>query len=222
MIGYHGDAALKARFSAHVERHRREDAVMRGTYGEMVSGQWRGCAVGCSLRSLDEIDGKPHRLEGYGNHAELSKRLGIPLTLAYLEDRIFEGLPKAEAMLWPTLFAKAIPVGADLSLVWPRFAHWLLVDPVVGVRRLAKTDRARSGIDGVAALFARQMAGGAVTLAEWMEARSAAYAAAAAADADAAAAYAAAAAAAAAAWRAKKQKATIKQADKLIEIIKSA
>jgi len=176
MLSYHNDPALKNRFTAHVERHRQEDAFLRGTYGEMQGGKFRGCAVGCSIRSLDEIEGKPLRLDN-GNHQDLATRLGIPLVLAHLEDRIFEGLPQAEAMLWPTLFAQAIPVGKDLSLVWPKFAHWLLVDPTAGVIRFAKTDAVKSAIQGVADLFARVIAGGEVSDEEWRRARSAAYAA---------------------------------------------
>ncbi len=201
MLSYQNDAGLKARFVGHVERHRKEDAFLRGTYGKMHGVQFKGCAVGCSIRSLDEIEGRPLRLDN-GNHEDLASRLGIPLVLAHLEDRIFEGLPQAEAMLWPTLFAQAIPVGKDLSLVWPKFAHWMLVDPTAGVIRFVKNDRTKAAIEGVAALFARQVNGGEVSLEEWRTARSAAaayaYAAAAAAAAYADAAYAAYAAAAAA------------------------
>jgi hypothetical protein len=185
MLSYHNDSSLKARFVGHVERHRKEDAFLRGTYGDMHGAQFKGCAVGCSIRSLDEIDGRPLRLDN-GNHKDLADRLGIPLVLAHLEDRIFEGLPQAEAMLWPSLFAQAIPVGKDLSLIWPRFAHWMLVDPSAGVIRFAKTDQSKTAIDAVAALFARQVAGGVVSLKEWRTARSASADAADAASADAA------------------------------------
>jgi hypothetical protein len=210
MISYHNSPELKARFVGHVERHRAQDQVARGTYGTVTAGgKWRGCAVGCSLRSLDEIDGR-QLVTDNNNHRDLAERLGIPLVLAHLEDRIFEGLPESEALLWPTLFAQAIPVGADLSLVWPRFAHWMLVDATAGVTRFARSDRTREAIKAVAKLFQRQLDGGSVSPEEWRAARSAAayaadaaayaaYAADAAAYAADAAAYAADAAAAAAA-----------------------
>ena len=210
VLSYHNDPALKSRFTAHVERHRQEDMVFQGTYGDVVDGSWRGCAVACSLRSLDEIEGRPLQRDNR-SHVDLAKRLGIPLQLAYLEDKIFEGLPRKEALSWPTRFAQAIPVGADMSLVWPRFALWLLVDPDAGVLRFARTVPVQRAISGVAALFARQIAGEMVTLQEWRTARSdaaaAAYAAADAAyaayaDADAAAAAYAAAYADAAAYAA--------------------
>ena len=77
-VGYHGDAGLKARFVGHVMRHQAEDRVSQGTYGTTDSGEWKGCAVACSLRSLDEIQGVPLVLENR-SHAKLSERLGIPL-----------------------------------------------------------------------------------------------------------------------------------------------
>lgn len=113
VVGYHGSHELKARFIAHVERHRVMDMVRQGTYGMTDDGIWRGCAVACSLRSLDEMDGRPLQVDNR-DHAKLARRLGIPLVLARVEDCIFEGISPTDALLWPTLFARAIPVGGDL------------------------------------------------------------------------------------------------------------
>ncbi len=173
MLSYQNSPELKARFVAHVERHRQLDHLRRGTYGVMEGGEFRGCAVGCAVRSLDEIDGRDLVIK-QSPHLELAERLGIPLVLAHLQDGIFEGLPEKEAMLWPSLFAQATPIGADLSLVWPRFAHWLLVDPADGVLRHARSEAARSAINGVAALFAKQVSGEAISRAKWRNAHAAA------------------------------------------------
>ena len=54
--------------------------------------------------------------------------LGIPLLLARLKDRIFQGLTPELALTWPRRFLEAIPVGVELSSVWPRFAMFLLED----------------------------------------------------------------------------------------------
>ena len=111
---YHGDPAAKAAIIAQLEAHRAADQLVRGQYWE--SG--KGCAVGCTLHS--------------GNHAEYEPRFGIPVALAHLEDRIFEGLPNARAMLWPVEFMASIPVGADLSRVQWQFLHWLLTEEAAG------------------------------------------------------------------------------------------
>ena len=173
MLSYQNDPALKVRFVAHVERHRVEDRLLQGLYGGLVDGEWKGCAVGCALRSLDEIDGKTRT--AYQDHEALSERLGVPLWLTRLEDSIFEGLAAEEAKLWPTRLANAMPVGRDLESVWPKLAHWLLVDPAAGVLRHARGAPSKKAIRDVAALYQRWIDGAAKPdQGEWLKARSAA------------------------------------------------
>jgi hypothetical protein len=77
----------------------------------------------------------------------------IPRILARLVPDVFE-CPELQ-------FVEAIPVGRDLSLVWPRFAVWLLVDPQDGVITFARTDRQRTEIQNVADAYGRQLDGNA-------------------------------------------------------------
>jgi hypothetical protein len=79
--------------------------------------------------------------------------------LAHLEEIIFERLPDDEGKRFAVEFLEAIPVGADLSLVWPAVAHWLLVDPRQGVIGSAQTNETRSAIEKVASLYARMLHG---------------------------------------------------------------
>ena len=124
-----------------VRAHREADELIHGTYWE----DGKGCAVGCTIHGR--------------NHAAYEAELGIPEVLAWLEDGIFEGLENGRAKAWPEEFLEAVQVGADLSMVWPRFAHWLLVDPEHGVIRHTKTDRTRKAIEDVAALYQRWISG---------------------------------------------------------------
>ena len=214
MLAYHSNPDLKAQFVRLLEWHKEQDKIVQGTYQDdeerdhyLVNG-WsfksfgRGCAVGCSIESLRIITARTD-LE-YDDHVAYEELIGVPRILARLEDGIFEKLPIEEARDWPIRFAAAIPVGADLSLVWPRFAVWLLADPQDGVIQFAKTQKQRQVIQAVADLYGRRVEGQEPTESEW---RAAAYAAAYAADAAAAyaaddAAYAAYAAYAAAAYAA--------------------
>jgi hypothetical protein len=75
---------------------------------------------------------------------------------------------------FPLELAKAIPVGADLRLVWHRFAVWLLVDPEHGVIRFKDSKAIRD----VAALHQRIVDGEEVSVKEWADAEEAAEAAA--------------------------------------------
>ena len=175
---YHNDPALRAATLEQMEEHAAADQIVQGNYWR----DGRGCAVGCLTH------------DPAGGHHLYPVRWGIPEVLARLEDCIFEGLPVAAARTWPVRFLAAIPLGADLAMVWPRFALAMLTDPEHGVLRLtAEGSGPRVAVERVGALLARTVAGETVPREEWQEARAAAYAdaaadayAAAAADADAA------------------------------------
>ncbi len=178
LIAFHGNPKIKQRYVARVQRHQLHDQIVQGQYWE----NGKGCAVGCTLHTSS------------GEHARYETELGIPRVIAYLQDRIFEGLSNEEAKEFPLAFLKAIPVGADLSRVIAIFLRWLLVDDEAGVIRFCMGGT-REAVERVGALYTRMLGGETITLSEWRQARSAADAA------DAyAAAYAAAADAAAAAY----------------------
>jgi hypothetical protein len=229
MIAFHGDSNTKAKYVERVKAHAAADEIIHGQY--WAAG--KGCAVGCTIHGSD--------------HRRYEKELGVPLILARLEDRIFEGMTNGDAKEFPLRFLSAIEPGADLSLVWHQFAHWLLVDPQDGVIKYAKTDKTKDAIQLVAQLYDRAARGLLVEKKEWQRAQGvayaaaaadaadaaadaayaaadAAYAAAAAAYAAAAAAYAAAAAAAAAAdaYATARRKSYKRQADKLVELLLAA
>src|SRR5260221_144759 len=137
----------------HVERvlaHQLANEIMQGTsWREDAAG-----AVGCTLES--------------NQHSRYEEELGIPRQLAYLEDRIFEGLPNKEAKGFPFAFLTSIPVGADLSLVLARFMVWLLIDPEKGVLRLV--GKQGQAITAVASLYQRVIEGEAVSTQDWLSA----------------------------------------------------
>ena len=179
MRAFHNDPEIKEKYLQRVREHAASDELIHGVYWQ----DGKGCAVGCTVHSAE--------------HIEYEKQLGIPIILARLEDGIFEGLDNGRAKLWPEQFLSAINVGADLSKVWPVFAHWLLVDPADGIIKFVGTDTTKKSIQVVADLYKRWINGDKPTIDEWHNAASA-YAAAYAASAYAAAAYAYASASAAA------------------------
>jgi len=135
MIAFHGDPKIKAFYLNRIRQHCLADELVKGQYWK----NGRGCGIGCTIHS--------------GSHVAYETDLGIPQILARLEDVTFERLENGEAMLWPERFLATIPVGADLSLVWPRYAVWMLGDTTHGVLRHAKTERMRLGIRGVLDLY---------------------------------------------------------------------
>ncbi len=227
MKAYRGIQELKMTMVAAAIRHREADRLAQGLgYGKLdASGKWRGCAVGCTIQTINL---KQRRQIWFGDHVAYESELGVPRMLAYLEDGIFEALPKAAALTWPERFLQAIPVGADLSGVGDRFLHWLLVDPVAGVMQFARTKPARKAIQDVARVYVKKIGGATVARKQWEAVReaawraghaAAAYAADAATDNTAAAADAADAAADVGTG---KKKARVRQAKKLLELMAAA
>ena len=108
MIAFHGSQELKDKFLARVRKHREADELVQGTGWD----GHRGCAIGCTLENYD--------------HYQYEIELGIPIRLARIQDAIFDGLPKHDALLWPERFLSAVSPGADLSYVWHDFEAWKL------------------------------------------------------------------------------------------------
>lgn len=119
---FHGKAEIKDFYVSRVRAHRMADNLIQGTGWDPDAR--KGCGIGCTLESY--------------SHARYPIELGIPESLAHLEDQIFEGLPVEYAKKWPEKFLDVITPGADLSRVTPQILLWMMVDPAHGVRRHAR------------------------------------------------------------------------------------
>ncbi len=96
-----------------------------------------------------------------------SVRERLPPRVVSLYSYLRGTLPRPESLRFSVDVAEAIDERTrDLSLVWPRFAVWLLVDPVDGVARVASND-VRTVTQRVAALYARVLTNNVVTATEW-------------------------------------------------------
>ena len=116
MLAYHNKPEMKTKALDIMAAHRKAETLAQN-HGYWHEG--KGCAVGCLLH---ELSGQPDK------HTEYERLLGIPASLAHLEDRIFETLPEVNAQDWPEQFLGAIEPGADLSIVTWQFLDWLLSD----------------------------------------------------------------------------------------------
>lgn len=168
MLTYLNDAKLKADLLVEIGKHEAADQIIKGSYGTTRDGIFKACAVGCSLHSLNVLQGKAEPGAHTDDHARYVKELGLPLWLAYLEDNIFETLPDEEAMTWPRRFAEAVPVGVVVpDLLLAKILRWTLADAEWGVRNVSDKPDVIAAIDGMAALFDREIAGDSPTAAEW-------------------------------------------------------
>jgi hypothetical protein len=179
---FHGDPSIKAKYVAKLRAHHAADEIVQGSYWDDEAR--RGCAVGCAIEGSD--------------HRRYEIILGLPEWLARLEDRIFEGLPAAEARDFARDFLEAIPVGSDLTRVRWRFQAALMevnlavvanlaidddlrkqvVDAIFAVLELNRRAIELGSLDESAAQSARSAAESATWSAEWSSAWAAAWAAA--------------------------------------------
>src|SRR6185436_2310042 len=123
LVAYNGDSDFKANLLAEVKWHREQDMLVKGCYGRVEAGKWKGCAVGCAIHSLAKLQNRELRT---GDHALLAGEIGVPVSLIYIQDSFFEALPDELSQTWPERFLDAIQPGADLSMVIPEFFYWLL------------------------------------------------------------------------------------------------
>lgn len=140
MLAYHNDLSLKSKYVDRMKAYMKADAIVQGLGWD---GR-KGCGIGCTFENYD--------------HARGPIEIGVPETLMRLEDCIFERLPEDQAKRFPLAFLEAIPVGADLSMVWPRFAVWLLTSPDHGVLQHTGDDT-RPSVEAVIDLYRRWVDG---------------------------------------------------------------
>jgi hypothetical protein len=204
MLSYHNDPSLKSLVVQEMKKHQAQDQFIKGSYGE-VNGKFKGCAVGCTIDSINVILGKSYDTS---SHSALEEAIGIPEWLSLLHDSFFENLPVGENSQFAVDFLEAIPVGVNLEPVQWKFCAFLMregIERVLGLKDISEELREQvlSAMRGVLALHESAIETGVWDLKAAWAAQSAAWAAAqSAADAARAAAWAAARAAAWAAARA--------------------
>ena len=226
---FHNKKDLKKSMVAEVLKHQKQDQIVQGTYGK-ENGQWKGCAVACSVRSLAVCNGEALKTS-YNDHSRYQTDLGVPEALAHLEDYLFEAMPTDKAKLWPAEFIKAINVGSNLSLVSPKFISATLRD-LLSVKEVKDDKEVSKQVLHIAKMWdavvngrppkaaAESAAWSAAESAAWSAAESAAWSAARSA-AWSAARSAAESAARSAAWSAAWSAAAYKMSRRLLKIIKA-
>ena len=120
---------LKSAIVAEIRKHREQDQVVQGeyaTYGKDFSRPPKYCAIGCTIQATATVLGT--RVYSWSNHKKYVDWLGIPEILAELQDVIHEVLSDESFPTWQERFMEAVPTETDLSLVFPKFAWWLVVD----------------------------------------------------------------------------------------------
>jgi len=115
----------KKEFVKNLKWHQEQDAFVAGAYDAEDGLTFKGCAVGCSIHSI-QLALKTKEDLKYSDHSLYERYLGVPAWIAHLEDTIFEGLPVDRQKTWPVEFGEAINVGADLDKIKHPFLIFLM------------------------------------------------------------------------------------------------
>ena len=152
MKAFHGDKKIKEKYVARIKAHSKADEIVKGIYWQ----EGKGCAVGCTIEGND--------------HKRYETELGIPKIIAYLEDGLFEDMSNEEAKKFPLRFLEAIPVGADLSMVFTKLVIWEWEDENHGLINIKEIQDNKELFDcctGVCNLYKRHLKGEKVKDDEW-------------------------------------------------------
>src|SRR6188768_1895204 len=120
MLSYHNDKNLKNLVVGEMKKHQEQDQFIKGAY-EKLSGKFKGCAVGCTIDSINKILNKSYTTN---QHKVFEESIGVPEWLARLQDSFFEDLPYGENSQFAVDFLAAIPVGINLEPVKWKFCSF--------------------------------------------------------------------------------------------------
>jgi len=142
--------AQKAHWISIMQEHQDADRLTQGLWWSQDAN--KGCFFGCAMQSEENV------LE----HA--SEAMNLPKWLVYLAEKIFERLPKDEALTFPVELLKAIPTDVNIDEVKHKIA----------IKRLSKLDQdnleVSEAIQGVIACHEQALEG--TTGIDWNTARS--------------------------------------------------
>ena len=126
MLSYHNDENLKALVVAEMKNHQKKDQFIKGTY-EKLNGKFKGCAIGCTIDSVNKIFGRSYKTS---EHKVFEEALGIPEWLARLQDSFFENLPVGDNSQFAVDFLSAVPTGVNLEPVKWKFCSFILKEGI--------------------------------------------------------------------------------------------
>ena len=150
MLAFHNNPEIKARYVARMKLHRSMDELRRGVYWN----GYRGCAVGCTIEQQSDV------------HKRFEEELGIPESLVYLEDVLFESMTWERALDFPIFFLEIIKEGADLSDVFDKFVLRVLMDNTYGLYWIA-SESTRGIIGHLVSIINRKLKGEVVSIETW-------------------------------------------------------
>jgi hypothetical protein len=145
MQAFNNDQELKTILLTRYKAHESADQFVQEKY-------WGGrCVIQCAARTRRN----PYQA--------LESEFFIPYLTSWLGDQILEMLNSDDAKEFPTEWANAIPVGANLTKIFDQFAEWMLIGDEFGLVNITTEPSIRK----MGELFARANAGDEPSNADW-------------------------------------------------------
>lgn len=136
------------------QEHYDADSIKAGLYGEIVNGQFRGCAIGCTNHGLALSRGI--KID-WGDHDATARLTGVPAWVWHLADYLFENVEEGRRE-FARDFPKYLPIDTDFQPILHRFFIWVLTDPEHGSMQYAD-DAGKAATAQVVSLHKRALAG---------------------------------------------------------------
>lgn len=132
MLSYHNDSNFKDMVVGFMKDHQLLDDIIKGSYGETEYGkEFKGCAVGCTINSINKALGKSYDTN---NHKVFEESMGIPTWLAAIQEEFFEVLPCGHDSQFAIEFLESIPVGVNLDIIQWKFYSFIIIESIEAIK----------------------------------------------------------------------------------------
>jgi len=122
--------AQKAKWLKKAQAHQKADRFAQGEWLRTNGGKLhRGCFFGCMMQKSDDV------LD------TAVKEMNLPAWIVFVGEKIFEGLPEEEAVLFPVQLLEAIQTTQDTEPIWKKWHYTILMDKKHGQYKYCGEDK---------------------------------------------------------------------------------
>lgn len=146
MNTFHGNPQLKQRLEV---RARMLETDFSNGLRNLRPGEhaWQVRQHMMPLVAMPESNAAPEDNNSYGS------TIDVPAHVLFVQHALFEQMHHEQGLWWPLRFARALPVGADLSPVWREMALFVLADAKIGLPLYAQSSQQDAAMNAIIDLF---------------------------------------------------------------------
>ena len=123
MQAYNNNPQFREQVLQEIKRHEELDAFIKGTYGDGESGTFKGCAIGCTVHSLNLVNKTNF---SFNSHESVAEALSVDVELCYLVDHVFENIATERRRTFTYQVWSSIATGVNTADVARKVKIWIL------------------------------------------------------------------------------------------------